>query len=90
MRPIAACSEEIDIIYLYSLLSDRIDIDNSTGQFEFTPEIARACYLTSADWMKRLPSQFRNRTCPTMFGETHVTKSLRLEQANIFLDEVIT
>lgn len=85
LRPITFDSSEADIAYLYELLG----IPNIQGVYEFNAQVAEACYLHSIDWLKRVPSRHYDRP-PTMFGETHVTKSLRLDQANIFIDEGIT
>ena len=52
---------------------------------EFNAEVAMNCYKISKKWIQKLPSKHAHRP-PTMFGETHVTKSLRLDQANILLD----
>lgn len=81
LRAITYGSEEEDIAYLYDLLG----LNSKANLCEFTPEIARGCYRTSLEWMKKRPSQFRDRPA-TVFGETHVTKCLRLKQANIFIE----
>ena len=81
MRPITYESDEADIAYLYELSG----VKPTTILTEFGPELAQACYATSVEWMKKLPSKFRDRP-PTVFGETHVTKSLRLKQANILVE----
>ena len=82
MRAITYASEEENISYLYDLLG----LDSRANLCEFTPQIARGCYRTSQEWMKKRPSQYKDRP-PTMFGETHVTKCLRLKQANVFIEE---
>ena len=82
MRPITYESDELDIAYLYELTGvDPVVVPLT----EFSPELARACLATSIEWMKKRPSQYRDRP-PTMFGETHVTKCLRLKQANILIE----
>ena len=45
----------------------------------FTRQVARKCYHISKDWLKKLPSAQKEHRSPTMFGELHVLKSLRLE-----------
>lgn len=74
-------SEEEDISYLYDLCN----MDSKTTLAEFSPELARRCYSISKKWIERLPSKYADRPY-TMFGEPHVVKSLRLDQANILLD----
>lgn len=81
MRPITYQSDELNIYYLYELAG----MKSLTSLAEFTPELADLCYQVSVDWIKRLPSRYADRP-PTMFGETHVTKSLRLNQANVLID----
>ena len=86
-RPISSESSELDISYLYQLFDVK-----GVGEFTFTPEIAMLCYRTSEDWIKRQSqiqsSQYLKRV-PTMFGETHVTKSKRLDEANIVFEDFI-
>lgn len=84
MRPVTYDSDEQDIAYLYELTG----VQPETILTEFSPQLARACYATSKDWMKKRPSRYKDRP-PAMFGETHVTKCLRLEQANILIDQEI-
>lgn len=81
MRPISYESDEANIQYLYDLTK----IDPPVSMLEFSAELAEACYATSVEWIKKLPSKYADRP-PTMFGETHVTKSLRLAQANILVE----
>lgn len=82
MRPITYQSDELNIAYLYDLTGVDPKVVPLT---EFSPELAEACLRTSKEWMKKRPSQYRDRP-PTMFGETHVTKCLRLKQANILIE----
>lgn len=57
----------------------------------FTPEAAASCLDISKNWIKKLPNintvEFEGNTIstrpPTMFGEPHVVKSLRLQQVNL-------
>lgn len=74
-------SLEEDISYI----SDMGHIEHSGLLAEFTPEVANMCYRVSTKWLKKQPSKYADRV-PTMFGEPHVVKSLRLDQANILLD----
>lgn len=85
MRPITYSSDEANISYLYDLTG----IDPPQTLAEFSPQLALACYKVSKEWIKKLPSKYADRP-PTMFGETHVTKSLRLNQANILVDAEVT
>lgn len=81
MRPITYDSAEEDIAYI----CDMANIETPQLLAVFTPEVAATCYEVSKKWLQKLPSKHNNRP-PTMFGETHVTKSLRLTDANILLD----
>ena len=78
MRPITYDSDIADIAYLNNLAN----IDSPSGAPQFTEELAESCYEVSQKWLQKQPSKASHRP-PTMFGETHVTKSLRLDQANI-------
>jgi len=46
---------------------------------EYNLECANACYAESAQWLSKLPESARIHRPPTMFGEPHVLKSLRLK-----------
>ena len=81
MRPITFDSPEDDIAYL----SDLAGLETPLGAPEFGPEMAEKCYAISIKWIQKQPSKYSHRP-PTMFGETHVTKCLRLDQANILLN----
>ena len=81
MRPITFDSDEPDIAYLCELAN----IESPKAESEFTDEVARMCLNVSKKWIQKLPAKNSDRP-PTMFGETHVTKSLRLDQANILTD----
>lgn len=70
-----------DIYYIYDLLG----LDSSQGLPKFDEEVAAECYRASEEWLKRLPSKQTERP-PTMFGEPHIVKSLRLQQANVLID----
>lgn len=58
-----------DLLVLLNL--DNID-DN------FTEAAALSCLSISREWLRKLPSDRLNHRPPTMFGENHVIKSLRL------------
>ena len=45
---------------------------------EFTPEIHSACLEISTNWLKKLPRDSLDHRSPTIYGEPHVIKSLRL------------
>lgn len=81
MRPITFDSSEDDIAYL----TDLAGMNTVLGGPEFTPEVAQKCYEISTKWIQKQPSKYSHRP-PTMFGETHVTKCLRLDQANIMIN----
>ena len=73
-------SSERDLDYLAGLLG----IEFNSGLSEFNPQVASACYEVSSKWIQKQPSKYANRV-PTIFGEPHVIKSLRLDQANMLL-----
>lgn len=83
MRPVTYESDEQDIDYICELAN----IENPTAIAVFTVQVAETCYEVSKKWLQKMPSAVRRP--PTMFGETHVTKSLRLMQANVLLDSEI-
>ena len=73
-------SEYLDIQDTLTLLGC-FNIDN-----EFTQTACVKCYVISANYVSMLPQQYSitknatvSRRCPTVFGEPHVIKSLRLE-----------
>lgn len=78
MRPVTFQSDEADISYI----CDMGGITSNGLLAEFTPEVAKLCYDVSVRWLQKQPNKYGDRP-PTMFGETHVTKSLRLLEANI-------
>lgn len=80
MRPVTYDSPEEDIDYI----CDMANIDKPDILAEFTTQVAETCYTVSKKWLAKMPSA--DRRPPTMFGETHVTKSLRLMQADVLLD----
>ena len=83
MTTITYESENAEISYLYDLLN----METPTGLPDFNEEVATRCYEESEQWLKRIPSVHIDRP-PTMFGEPHVIKSLRLQEANVLIDEV--
>lgn len=50
---------------------------------EFNDSCAEACYYESIEWLKKLPTSQKIHRPPTMFGEPHVIKSLRLKELNV-------
>ena len=78
MSTITYQSPEEDIAYLFDMSS----VDPESPVAEFNKDIAEECLDISRKWILKQPSKYRDRP-PTMFGEPHVVKSLRLEQANI-------
>lgn len=68
-----------------SLEADRHDLFVLLGmdnlEDEFTPQIHTAIYNISQKWTYKLQSVEREHRPPTMFGEPHVIKSLRLDAA---------
>lgn len=71
-------SDADDISYLYELT-------NTTPEQSydiFDAQLARECLAVSTEWLKKQSSQEYKRV-PTMFGEPHVIKSLRLASVDI-------
>lgn len=65
-------SPELDKHDLFVLMNmDNIDD-------EFTADISASCYELSKRWLSKLPMSKRDNRVPTMFGEPHVIKYLRL------------
>ena len=54
-----------------------LDLDNNDD--EFTADACSACYEVSRRWIQKLPPSKRENRPPTMFGEPHVLKSLRIQ-----------
>lgn len=67
-------SDERDIMDLAKLLNLKVD--------EFDNVMAAACYHVSEAWLQKLIDVDEHRV-PTMFGEPHVIKSLRLNISNM-------
>lgn len=67
-----------DIAYLYKL--SNINVEGPLAVFN--SEIAEYCYYVSSEWLKKVPKSSANRP-PTMFGEPHVFKSLRLKEIDM-------
>ena len=74
---ITESSSQLDKHYLFVMLGTDNDFD------EYTVDCADACYAESEQWIKKLPVASRSHRPPTMFGEPHVLKSLRLKQADL-------
>jgi len=70
-------SSQLDLHDLFVLLGT----DNLYD--EFTVECADACYAESVNWINKLLPAKKIHRPPTMFGEPHVIKSLRLKAANL-------
>lgn len=75
LTPISYDSTEIDIQYLYDL----IGLNSDAEMPKFNHEVAKYCFAISNDWIHKTPG-LADRV-PSMFGEAHVIKSLRLQEA---------
>lgn len=82
---IGPSSNSVDIHDLLVLL----DLDNLDDVF--TSDASARCYIISEKWLKKLPESSTSESAkletidsrpPTIFGEPHVIKSLRLSQSN--------
>ena len=51
---------------------------------EFTAQCSNACYKESVYWLGKLSATQKEHRPPTMFGEPHVIKSLRLKELMIY------
>lgn len=71
-------SDEADISYLYEL--SNLETESSTTVFG--EDIAHECYKVSSQWIKKTNPNNDYRP-PTMFGEPHVIKSLRIDATDI-------
>lgn len=60
--------------------------DNIDDEFEY--DCCRACYHESKRWLMKIPEGNRDHRPPTLFGEMHVLKSLRLRAASMQEDEI--
>ena len=49
----------------------------------FTAEASAECLKVSRDWLKKLPQAKLDHRPPTMFGEPHVIKNLRLREVDV-------
>ena len=70
-------SDVMDLHDMFVLL----DTDNLFDEFTF--DCARACYDVSVNWLKKLPASQKIHRPPTIFGEPHVLKSLRLQASDV-------
>lgn len=69
-------SDQRDLHDLFVMLGT----DNLFDEFDF--DCCRACYAESQYWIKKLPTVDQIHRPPTIFGEPHVIKSLRLKLAD--------
>ena len=73
--PLSDVRDKHDLLVLMNL--DNIDDI-------FTPEAAASCYKISSRWIaKTYPNVDDTRRVPTIFGEPHVIKSLRLDDVSM-------
>lgn len=56
-------------------------IDNTDDEFKASAAIR--CYDISSKWIQKYPKLTRDHRPPTMFGEPHIIKSLRLDLASV-------
>lgn len=71
-------SDAEDISYLYDLTGEEPLISYDT----FDKQLAEKCLSISTEWLKKQSAKTYDRV-PTMFGEPHVIKSLRLASSDI-------
>ena len=82
MNPVTFESDEADIAYICKMGN----VDYPGALAEFNEDVAEMCYKVSSRWIQKQPSKHSDRPA-TMFGEAHVIKSLRLDEANILSTE---
>lgn len=70
-------SSELDKHDMFVLMNmDNIDD-------EFTADISKSCYMLSKQWLSKLPNSKKDNRVPTMFGEPHVIKYLRIMNVEV-------
>ena len=69
---ISVNSPELDRHDMFVLMN----MDNNDDKF--TADISKYCYTLSKQWLSKLVESKRDGRVPTMFGEPHVVKYLRL------------
>lgn len=69
---IGPMSSELDIHELLHLMN----LDSITA--EFTKEVCESCLDISSKWVKKLPPSKNTMRPPSIYGELHVIKSLRI------------
>lgn len=76
-----------EVVTVDSDIRDRHDLFVMLGtdnlEDEFNYDCGIACYRESSYWIKKLPVAQREHRPPTIFGEPHVIKSLRLKAADL-------
>jgi len=75
---ISVNSDVRDLRDLYTLTG----LEYTSAVPEFTAELSAECYAISSAWLKKQTAADAQRT-PTLFGEPHVIKSLRLSGVDI-------
>lgn len=73
-------SNQMDLHDMFVML----DTDNLFDEYDL--KCAEACYAESDWWLKKLPQSQKSHRPPTMFGEPHVLKSLRLKASDSSAD----
>lgn len=58
-----------------------LNTDNLDDELDY--DCCRACYDESTYWLQKLPESKKDHRPPTLFGEPHVIKSLRLKDADM-------
>lgn len=58
-----------------------LSLDNTDDIF--TAQASKSCLIISKDWINKLSPKKREHRPPTMFGEPHVIKSIRMNSLNV-------
>lgn len=74
---ISVNSPELDIYDLAELIGVK------SADAELSPEICKECYKISKQWLAKVPDYKKVDRSPSMFGELHVLKYLRLLKSEV-------
>lgn len=62
---------------------DLLTLLNLTNEGDITENVCKSCLSVSEEWVRKLPPGRNDHRPPTMFGEPHVIKALRLNNVDI-------
>lgn len=76
----AVISVNSDLLDIHDLLVG-LGIDNLDD--DFLPEACEECYKVSTMWLSKIPKYQLGRRVPTLFGEPHIVKAIRLQVSSL-------